>query len=86
MPEQPDDKLLDHSYDGIQEFDNALPRWWLYGFYFTILFGIAYFVNFHVLATPLVGKHTLIEEYQVEWRRRPNWPPLVLAARCTRPH
>ena len=31
--------LIDHDYDGIQELDNDLPRWWLYGFYFSILFG-----------------------------------------------
>ena len=37
------DELLDHDADGIQEYDNSLPRWWLYGFYFTIIFSVGYF-------------------------------------------
>ena len=53
------DELLDHDADGIQEFDNDLPRWWLYGFYFTILFGALYLVNYHVLSTPLWGERTV---------------------------
>ncbi|MEE9554982.1 MAG: cbb3-type cytochrome c oxidase N-terminal domain-containing protein [candidate division Zixibacteria bacterium] len=44
-----DDKLLDHEYDGIREHDNELPRWWLYLFYFTIVWGIIYLLYFHVL-------------------------------------
>jgi cytochrome c oxidase cbb3-type subunit 3 len=39
------DHLLDHSYDGIQEYDNPLPRWWLYIFYATILYSVVYFIN-----------------------------------------
>jgi cytochrome c oxidase cbb3-type subunit III len=60
------DELLDHEADGIREFDNALPRWWLYGFYFTIILGTVYFVNYHVLATPLVGKAGMVAEYNAE--------------------
>ncbi|MGZ3712316.1 MAG: cbb3-type cytochrome c oxidase N-terminal domain-containing protein [Bdellovibrionota bacterium] len=37
-----DAKLLDHNYDGIQEFDNLLPNWWLATFYGAIIFGIFY--------------------------------------------
>jgi cytochrome c oxidase cbb3-type subunit 3 len=57
------DELLDHDADGIREFDNALPRWWLYGFYFTILLAFVYMLNYHVLARPLVGKAGQVAEY-----------------------
>lgn len=32
------DVLLDHEVDGIQEYDNPLPAWWLGIFYVTIAF------------------------------------------------
>ena len=44
------EKLMqDHDYDGIQELDNPLPRWWLYGFYFCIAFAVGYLLYYHVL-------------------------------------
>ena len=62
------DELLDHEADGIREFDNALPRWWLYGFYFTIALGTAYFVNYHVLAAPILGQPGMVAEYEADVR------------------
>ena len=34
-----------HAWDGdLQEFNNPLPRWWLWTFYATVIFGIVYWV------------------------------------------
>jgi len=38
--------------DGIEEYDNPLPPWWVGLFNFTILFGLAYLLWFHVLDKP----------------------------------
>jgi cytochrome c oxidase cbb3-type subunit III len=62
------DDLLDHDADGIREFDNDLPRWWLYGFYVTIVFSALYLVNFHVLAQPIVGAPSIRAEYEADIR------------------
>ncbi|HEX4910156.1 MAG TPA: cytochrome-c oxidase, cbb3-type subunit III [Permianibacter sp.] len=35
---------VNHSYDGIEEYNKPLPRWWLYLFYITIFFSIGYLV------------------------------------------
>jgi len=38
-------RLLDHEYDGIHEYDNPLPRWWLWIFYASIVYSILYWFN-----------------------------------------
>jgi cytochrome c oxidase cbb3-type subunit 3 len=43
--------LMDHEYDGIHELDNNLPPWWVWMFYATIIFGIIYIFNYHILGT-----------------------------------
>jgi len=45
--EVPEDHLLEHSYDGIQEYDNPLPRWWLAIFWATIVFAPLYVLFYH---------------------------------------
>lgn len=66
MSDDQKDPLLNHEVDGIREFDNALPKWWLYGFYFTIAFAVVYVINYHVLSTPLIGTPSIGAEYQAE--------------------
>jgi cytochrome c oxidase cbb3-type subunit 3 len=33
---------MGHSFDGIEELNNPLPKWWAYMFYLTIVFGVIY--------------------------------------------
>jgi cytochrome c oxidase cbb3-type subunit III len=44
-----DPLLLDHDYDGIRELDNKLPRWWVWLFNLSIIFGVIYMIYYHVL-------------------------------------
>lgn len=37
-------EIRSHKWDGIQEMDNPLPRWWLYVLYATIAISIVYYV------------------------------------------
>jgi cytochrome c oxidase cbb3-type subunit 3 len=42
-----EDFLSEHSYDGIQEYDNPLPGWWKFLFWTTIVFSPIYYFYFH---------------------------------------
>jgi cytochrome c oxidase cbb3-type subunit 3 len=41
-----------HSWDGIEEYNNPLPRWWVWVFYATIVWGVGYTVAYP--AWPLI--------------------------------
>ena len=40
-----EERILDHEYDGIKEYDNPMPRWWLATFWLTIIFSVLYLLN-----------------------------------------
>jgi cytochrome c oxidase cbb3-type subunit 3 len=37
-------KTTGHEYDGIEEYDNPLPRWWFWMFILTFVFTVAYLI------------------------------------------
>lgn len=41
----PNDRMLEHEYDGIREYDNPMPRWWLLTFAGTVIFSVIYYFN-----------------------------------------
>ncbi|GAB4024644.1 MAG: cbb3-type cytochrome c oxidase N-terminal domain-containing protein [Bdellovibrio sp.] len=53
--------LLDHNYDGIQEFDFPLPQWWVWTFIGGIVFAIFYATYYHAFGGP-----SLRDEYKAE--------------------
>ncbi|MEM0989080.1 MAG: cytochrome-c oxidase, cbb3-type subunit III [Pseudomonadota bacterium] len=78
-----------HEWDGIKELDTPLPRWWLWTFYITIVWGIAYTIAYPAWplisgATPgLLGYSTrgeLAEREQVQQARNAGTEALLVAA------
>lgn len=71
----PDGKVIEgHEYDGIKELDHPLPKWWVYLFYATIIYGVGYFAYYEFLGGPT---HT--EQYQaamakIEKKAKENRP------------
>lgn len=67
-----------HEYDGIQELENPLPRWWVMMFWITIVFGLGYLVVYGygnydgVLTVEVDGK-------PVTWTSENQWKAEVQA-------
>ena len=43
------DTIKEHVFDGIEEFDNKLPNWWLWIMYSSMVFALLYWIVFHTL-------------------------------------
>jgi cytochrome c oxidase cbb3-type subunit 3 len=64
-PGDPTDTLREHAHDGIQEYDNDLPRWWLWLFYATIAWAVWYGIHYHLSGMGKLGADKL-KAQQVE--------------------
>ncbi|MEO1640987.1 MAG: cytochrome-c oxidase, cbb3-type subunit III [Pseudomonadota bacterium] len=54
--DKPEVGTTGHSWDGIEELNNPLPRWWLWTFYLTIIWGVGYTILFP--AWPMISGAT----------------------------
>ena len=55
QPQGPD-QPREHSFDGIEEYDNNLPLWWLMMLYISVAVAVIYVLHFHFGPGPLGAK------------------------------
>ena len=72
-------EFVGHEWDGIEELNTPLPRWWLYTFYATVLFSLVYVVLYP--AWPLIDKAT---EGTLGWSSRGDLAREMGAAEAAR--
>jgi len=79
MADQKNDKdlLLDHNYDGIQELDYPLPRWWLMTFYATIVFAVGY-AGYYMLGPGPSPRQEMESQLAAIYAKRPKEQPVVV--------
>ena len=65
----PTDQTLGHAFDGIEEYDNPLPRWWFMLFLGTLIFAGAYLLLYPGLGN-FAGK---LPGYEGGWTQVKQW-------------
>ncbi|MEY4617563.1 MAG: hypothetical protein RJB66_2523 [Pseudomonadota bacterium] len=63
---QYDQPIAGHEYDGIQEFDNPLPMWWLWTFFGTIIFAFIYYLHYEMKAGPSLEQELATDMAAIE--------------------
>jgi cytochrome c oxidase cbb3-type subunit 3 len=53
--------LREHEFDGIQEFDQKLPNWWLFTFYAAIIWFVGYWVFYYHIASGKTNQQVVQE-------------------------
>jgi cytochrome c oxidase cbb3-type subunit 3 len=78
------DQVLGHAAesDGIEEYDNPLPDWWVGLFWLTIIWALAYSVHYHFLAHRSPAKALAAEVAEAQQR----WPNAGKAATVALDH
>jgi cytochrome c oxidase cbb3-type subunit III len=64
------EETMGHSFDGIEEYDNPLPRWWFVLFMATIIFGVVYLILYPGLGRmPGLLNWSQVGQYEAEVTR-----------------
>jgi cytochrome c oxidase cbb3-type subunit 3 len=58
------DPLTGHEYDGIAEYDNPMPTWWVRIFWATFVFSIGYYVHYQLTGNGSSVEQTYTAEMQ----------------------
>ena len=56
------DTIKEHTFDGIEEFDNRLPNWWLMIMYGSMVFALLYWIVFHTLEIKPLPREKFAQE------------------------
>lgn len=64
--------VLDHNYDGIQELDYPLPRWWVWLFYITIIWSVFYAGYYMVGPGPTLSQELDVALAEIESKKSPS--------------
>jgi cytochrome c oxidase cbb3-type subunit 3 len=56
--------VMDHEYDGIQEFDNRLPNWWMWIMWGSMVFALLYWIVFHTLGVGVLPRERFAREME----------------------
>ena len=63
------DQTMGHSFDGIEEYDNPLPKWWFWLFVGTLAFGVGYLILY-----PGLGNWKgVLPGYENGWTQVNEW-------------
>ncbi len=68
--EEEEERLIPHTYDGIQELDNPTPAWFNALFYSSIAFAIGYLLFYHVFSLGMTQDQEYLAEMQVAEKQR----------------
>ncbi|CAK9890408.1 MULTISPECIES: cytochrome-c oxidase, cbb3-type subunit III [Pseudomonas] len=63
------DQTMGHSFDGIEEYDNPLPKWWFWLFVGTLVFSVGYLILY-----PGLGNWKgILPGYEDGWTQTNEW-------------